>query len=68
MQVELLCLVLVVVVSVVVHQAILQAGPRGGRVAAAERNAVQQVTAVHIAPNAAAGEVRRDSGKRDGID
>lgn len=41
----------VAVVGAVVCQVVLQAGPRGGGVTAAERNAVQQVTAVHVTPD-----------------
>ena len=44
-------MVLVVEVSVVIRQVVPQAGPRGGRVTAAEGNAVQQVTAVHVTPD-----------------
>lgn len=45
-------MVVVAVVGAVVCQVVLQAGPRGGGVTAAERNAVQQVTAVHVTPDA----------------
>lgn len=41
----------VAVVGIVVRQVVLQAGARGGRVTAAERNAIQQVTAVYITPD-----------------
>lgn len=50
-QVELLCLVVVAVMGGVVRQAILQAGARGGGVTAAERNTIQQETAVHVTPD-----------------
>lgn len=50
-QVELFCLVVVVVVGSVVGQVVLQAGPRGGGVAAAERNSIHQVSSIHITPD-----------------
>lgn len=53
-QVELFCVVVVAVVGAVICQVVLQAGPRGGGVTAAERNAIQQVTAVHVAPDTTA--------------
>lgn len=58
MQVELLCVVVVAVVGVVVGQVVLQAGARGCGVAAAERNAIQQVTAIHVAPDSTGSRVR----------
>lgn len=60
MQVELLRVVVVAVVGAVVGQVVLQAGPRRGGVTAAERNAVQQVAAVHIAPDTTGGRRRGD--------
>lgn len=53
-QVELFRVVVVAVVGAVICQVVLQAGPRGGGVTAAERNAVQQVTAVHVTPDTTA--------------
>lgn len=44
-------MVVVAVVGAVVCQVVLQAGPRGGGVTAAERNAIQQVTVVHVTPD-----------------
>lgn len=44
-------MVVVAVVGAVVCQAVLQAGPRGDGVTAAERNAVQQIAAVHVTPD-----------------
>lgn len=44
-------MVVVAIVSAVVRQVVLQAGPRGSRVTAAKRNAVQQVTTVHVTPD-----------------
>lgn len=46
-------MVVIAVMGVVIRQVVLQAGARGGRVTAAERNAIQQVTAVHITPDTA---------------
>lgn len=51
--VELLCVVVVAVVGRVVGHLALDAGPGGAGVAAAERDSVHQVLAVHVAPNAA---------------
>lgn len=48
-------MVLVVEVSVVICQVVPQAGARGGRVTAAEGNAVQQVTAIHVTPDTTGG-------------
>lgn len=66
MQVELLRVVVVAEVGAVVGQVVLQAGPRGGGVAAAVRNAVQQVAAVHVAPDTTGSRRRgdRNKGKR----
>lgn len=61
-QVELLRVVVVAEVGIVVGQVVLQAGPRGGGVAAAVRNAVQQVAAVHVAPDTTG---RRRGGDRN---
>lgn len=47
-------MVVVAVVGAVICQVVLQAGPRGGGVTAAEGNAVQQVAAVHITPDTTA--------------
>ena len=55
-QVELLGLVLVVVVGRVVGQPVLDAGPRGAGVAAAEGDPVHQIAPVYIAPDATAGQ------------
>lgn len=65
MQVELLRVVVVAVVGAVVSQVVLQAGPRGGGVAAAERNAVQQVAAVHVAPDATGSRGRKEAKTRE---
>lgn len=44
-------MVFIAVVGAIIHQVVLQAGARGGGVTAAERNAIQQVTAVHVTPD-----------------
>jgi len=44
-------MVVIVEVGVVICQVVPQAGARGGGVTAAERNAVQQVTVVHVTPD-----------------
>lgn len=44
-------MVFVAEVGVVICQVVPQAGARGGGVTAAERNAIQQVTAVHVTPD-----------------
>lgn len=58
MQVELLCVVVIAVVGAVVGQVVLQTGARGSGVAAAERNAIQQVAAIHVAPDTTGSRVR----------
>ena len=51
--VELLCVVVVAVVGSVVGHLALDAGSGGAGVTAAERDAVHQILAVHVAPDAA---------------
>lgn len=60
-QVELLCMEVVAVVGVVICQVVLQAGARGGWVTAAEGDAIQQVTAVHVTTDTAG----KRGGRRD---
>lgn len=50
-QVQLLRVVVVVVVRRVVQELLLDAGPRGSRVTAAERDTIHQEAAIHIAPH-----------------
>lgn len=51
--VELLCVVVVAVVSRVVGHLELDAGSGGAGVTAAERDSIHQILAIHVAPNAA---------------
>lgn len=55
-QVQLLALLVIVEVGRAVAELLLDAGPRGQGAAAAEGDAVHQVTPVHVIPQAAAGE------------
>lgn len=55
-QVLLLALLVVVEVGGAVAELLLDAGPRGRGAAAAEGDAIHQVTPVHVTPQAAAGE------------
>lgn len=48
-EVELFCLVVVAVVSRVVGDLVLDAGPRGAGVTAAEGDAINQVPSIHVA-------------------
>lgn len=66
-QVELFRVVVVAVVGAVVCQVVLQAGPRGGGVTAAERNAVQQVAAVHVTPDTTATRKHGGENKPSGF-
>lgn len=60
-------MVVVAVVGIVVCQVVLQAGARGGGVTAAERNGVQQVTAVHVAPDSTGKTGNRDRKTLKGV-
>lgn len=59
-QVQLLTLVLIVVVGSVVSQAVLETGPRGAGVTAAEGDSIHQVTTVHVATHTTGEEIRFD--------
>lgn len=56
-QVQLLTLVLIVVVGSVVSQAVLETGPRGAGVTAAEGDSIHQVTTVHVATHTTGEEI-----------
>lgn len=61
-QVQLLSLVLVVVVGRVVSDLLLDAGPRGVQVTAAERNSIHQVLPLNVTPQSA-----EERGKRSQV-
>ncbi len=52
MQVQLFTLVLIAVMGRVVQETVLDTGPGGGRVTAAEGDPIQQISAIYITPHA----------------